>query len=90
MPWRVTLADADGKSSKHMYSTPRPLRIDEIPEIVEYFRVGAKNALEAGKHLLALFHNCYLDFHLQAHVTKPWIDSANFNAVNTSCSFPHS
>ncbi|KAG0629781.1 hypothetical protein M758_1G129700 [Ceratodon purpureus] len=48
MPWRATLVDADGKSSKQMYSTPRPLRTDEIPQIIDYFRIGAKNALEAG------------------------------------------
>ena len=52
MPWRVTLVDADGKTSKQMYSAPRPLRVDEIPEIIDYFRVGAKNALEAGGHFL--------------------------------------
>ncbi|KAG0590911.1 hypothetical protein KC19_1G134900 [Ceratodon purpureus] len=53
MPWRATLVDADGKSSKQMYSTPRPLRTDEIPQIIDYFRIGAKNALEAGKYLIS-------------------------------------
>jgi len=48
MPWRVTLVDGDGATSKHMYSTPRPLHVDEIPSIIDYFRSGARNALEAG------------------------------------------
>nr|PNR55510.1 hypothetical protein PHYPA_006407 [Physcomitrium patens] len=48
LPWRVTLIDADGKATKQMYSAPRPLHIDEIPQIIQYFRNGAKNAREAG------------------------------------------
>ena len=30
------------------YETPRPLRTDEVPDLVEQFRQGAKNAKEAG------------------------------------------
>nr|QCF46593.1 12-oxo-phytodienoate reductase [Pohlia nutans] len=49
MPWRVTLInEADGETFKEMYSTPRALHANEIPDVIEYFRAGARNALEAG------------------------------------------
>ena len=31
------------------FSTPRRLRTDEIPQIVNDFRLAARNAMEAGK-----------------------------------------
>jgi 2,4-dienoyl-CoA reductase-like NADH-dependent reductase (Old Yellow Enzyme family) len=33
---------------KKNYVTPRALELDEIPEVVESYRVGAKNAMDAG------------------------------------------
>ena len=34
------------------FSPPRRLRIDEIPQIIEDFRLSARNAIEAGKSIL--------------------------------------
>lgn len=31
------------------FTPPRRLRTDEIPQIVNYFRLAARNAIEAGK-----------------------------------------
>lgn len=38
----------EGSSTK--YPPPRPLRTDEIPMIVNDFRMAAKNAIEAGSN----------------------------------------
>lgn len=35
--------------NEHDYSTPRRLRTDEIPQIVNDFRLAARNAMEAGR-----------------------------------------
>ncbi|XP_054799262.1 putative 12-oxophytodienoate reductase 11 [Prosopis cineraria] len=39
---------ADGSRSVSKHSPPRRLRTDEIPKLVDDFRVAAKNAIEAG------------------------------------------
>jgi 12-oxophytodienoic acid reductase len=31
------------------FSTPRPLTVEEIPGVIEHFRIAAQNAMEAGK-----------------------------------------
>ena len=38
------------------FSTPRRLRTDEIPGIVNDFRVAAKNAMEAGTSIFLFSH----------------------------------
>lgn len=36
------------------FSPPRPLRTDEIPHVVNDFRLAARNAIEAGEPILKL------------------------------------
>lgn len=36
------------------FPTPRPLRTDEIPHILNDFRLAARNAIEAGKYIFCL------------------------------------
>jgi 12-oxophytodienoic acid reductase len=31
------------------FSTPRPLTVEEIPGVINHFRIAAQNAMEAGK-----------------------------------------
>ena len=45
---RTTIKDADGKLVRAACSTPRALRTDEIPRLLEEYRVATRNAREAG------------------------------------------
>uniref|UniRef100_UPI00261621BE N-ethylmaleimide reductase n=1 Tax=Arenimonas sp. GDDSR-1 TaxID=2950125 RepID=UPI00261621BE len=45
---RTTIKDADGKLIRAACSTPRALRTDEIPRLLEEYRVATRNAREAG------------------------------------------
>jgi 12-oxophytodienoic acid reductase len=52
----LTVKASDGAH----FTPPRRLRIDEIPQIVNDFRIAARNAIEAGEfsfHKLFLFFN---------------------------------
>ena len=45
---RTSIKDADGKLIRAACSTPRALRTDEIPRLLEEYRVATRNAREAG------------------------------------------
>ncbi|TKY75334.1 putative 12-oxophytodienoate reductase 4 [Spatholobus suberectus] len=47
----------DGSSTK--YPPPRRLRTDEIPKVVNDFRMAAKNAIEAGSNLCLAFYSSF-------------------------------
>jgi 2,4-dienoyl-CoA reductase-like NADH-dependent reductase (Old Yellow Enzyme family) len=51
----LTIKGVDGGQ----FSPPRRLRTDEIPQIVNDFRIAARNAIEAGKFL---FHKLFFFF----------------------------
>ncbi|HEX7883389.1 MAG TPA: alkene reductase [Afipia sp.] len=61
---------ADGKQAP--YETPRALELEEIANIVEYFREGAQNALDAGFDGVELHGaNGYLfEQFLQSHINR--------------------
>ncbi|KAG0605797.1 hypothetical protein M758_9G088200 [Ceratodon purpureus] len=49
LPWGTFPRDAiTGKKRKHQHSPPRALHTNEIPQVIEWFKVGARNAVDAG------------------------------------------
>ena len=43
------------------FSTPRPLETDEIPMVINDFRVAARNAIEAGNRVPLTIHTQNID-----------------------------
>lgn len=48
LPWGSYLRDGEGKKRRHQFSVPRSLHTNEIPQVIQWFKVGARNAMDAG------------------------------------------
>ncbi|CAN6678748.1 unnamed protein product [Malus baccata var. baccata] len=50
------------------FTPPRRLRTDEIPQIVNDFRLAARNAMEAGMNIICSLIKCVTIVHVRLHV----------------------